>query len=55
MHIQPSSIMNIADHEGKVLCDFMCLHHFEVSWNQIPQNRECHLCNCIMGNLVSQH
>lgn len=55
MHIQPSSSMSIVDHEGKVRCDFLCLHHLEVSWNQIPQNEEYHLWDCIMGNLVSQH
>jgi len=45
MHIQPSSSMNIADREGKVRYDFLCLHHLEVSWKQIPQNREYHVWN----------
>lgn len=43
--------MNTADHEGKLHCDFLCLHHLKMSWNQIPQNGEYHLWNCIVANL----
>lgn len=53
VHIQPSSSMYTADQEGKVHCDFLCLHHLEVSWNQIPQNWEYNLWKCIMENSVS--